>query len=222
MSVRIPSAAVLFSAFSTSSSTSTRADPKTKRSRQTEIEQRLRRQPARAALLEQDTLLVVLADRHLTGGRPGLAAEVPEIGGGRQARLRHVDRAHHPEHVRPIVGEQPARVGEIVRIASERERLGRRRRDRADLGARRGGATGRLQPRRPRERVRPERLPAVGSSLVNRDHQAVVSQRVTARRWSGDSVGRPARSPGRRPARRCRWPGSASIRRIRPRRPSSQ
>ena len=92
------------------------------RPRHAHIEQRLRRQPARAARLEQDAL-VALRQRDLRRRRPRLAAEVLQIGGDHEAGPRHVDAAHHPEHVRAIVRQPAARVGEIVRIAPERDAL---------------------------------------------------------------------------------------------------
>ena len=96
------------------------------RPRHAQIEQRLRRQPARAARLEQDAL-VALRQRDLRRRRPRLAAEVLQIGGDHEAGPRHVDAAHDPEHVRAIVWQPAARVGETVRILPERERTARRR-----------------------------------------------------------------------------------------------
>ena len=50
----------------------------------------------------------------------GLPLKILQIGGDHEAGPRHVDAAHHPEHVRAIVGQPAARVGEIVGIVPER------------------------------------------------------------------------------------------------------
>ena len=121
------------STLNTSTSSSTRvAPPKRERSRHAQIEQRLRRQPARAARLEQNAL-IALRQRDLRGGGPRLAAEVLEVGREQESGPRHVDAAHHAQHVRSIVRQPAARVGEVVRILAEGEV--RRAGDGADLRA---------------------------------------------------------------------------------------
>lgn len=88
------------------------------RPRDAEIEQRLRRQPARAARLEEDPL-VTLRQSDLRCRRPRLAAEVLHVGRDDESGPGHVDAAHDPEHVRSIVWQPAARVGETVRILPE-------------------------------------------------------------------------------------------------------
>ena len=122
------------------------------------------------------TALIALRQHDLRRRRPRLAAEVLQIGREHEAGPRDVDAAHHPEHVRPIVRQPAARVGEIVGIASERHGLRWRRQ--CWPGARGGGSAGRLQPGRPRERIGAKRLPAVRSALFDGRDQAVVPQRV--------------------------------------------
>ena len=127
------------------------------RPRQPQIEKRLRRQPARAARLDQNALLTVLRQRDHRRRRPRLAAGDLQIGSEHQAGPRHVDAAHGPEHVRAIVRKPAAGVGEIVGIASERngsagERSGRGANG-ADLGTGSGRPAVRLQSIGPRESV---------------------------------------------------------------------
>ena len=169
------------STLSTSTSSSMRpAPPIADRPRHAQVEQRLRRQPARAARLEQDALCLFCGSATCAVRRPRLAAE--DTAGWRRttnAGPRHVDAAHRAEHVRAIVGQPAARVGEIVGIAAERSG---RRDGRGDTvltcAPAAFVAAGRLQPGGPRERVRAERLPAVGSPLLDGHHEAVVGQRV--------------------------------------------
>ena len=63
---------------------------------------RLRRQPPRPARFEQDAL-GALRQRRLGGRRPGLAAEVLQVGRDEDADPRHLDDAGHAEDVRAIV-----------------------------------------------------------------------------------------------------------------------
>ena len=72
------------------------APPTRDRPRHPHIEQRLRRQPARAARLEQDAL-VALRQHDLRRARPRLAAEDLQIGRNHEAGPWHVDRAHGTE-----------------------------------------------------------------------------------------------------------------------------
>ena len=88
----------------------------------------------------------------------------------------HGEAAHGPQHVRPIVRQPAARVGETVRVLSERQR--RRARDGADLRGGCSGPAGDLQSRRPRVGVGAERLPAMALTFVDRDDEAVVLHRV--------------------------------------------
>ncbi len=57
----------------------------------------------------------------------GLPLKYLQIGRDHEAGSRHVDAAHDAEHVRSIVRQPAARVGEIVGIAPERQRSGARR-----------------------------------------------------------------------------------------------
>ena len=104
-----------------------------------------------------------------------------QVGRDDEAGARHVDRRHDPEHVRAIVGQAAAGVGEIVRILPERDpwrERGGRRTHGGDLRARGGRPARRLQPVRPRQRVGPKRLPAAGPASLDGDDQTVVRQRV--------------------------------------------
>src|SRR5437867_851726 len=47
--------------------------------------------------------------------------EVPQVRGDHKSRPRHVECAHDAQYVRPIVRRPAARVGEAVRILTERE-----------------------------------------------------------------------------------------------------
>ena len=92
------------------------------RPRHAQIEQRLRRQPARAARLEQDALVGCSAAAATCAvaahGLPlkccRLAATTKPVRGTSTLPI-------DPEHVRSIVWQPAARVGEIVGIAPERE-----------------------------------------------------------------------------------------------------
>ncbi len=182
LSVSMPSAAVSLSSVEyveAQLDTSQAADAH--RPRDAEVEQRLRRQPLRAARLDQHAPLTVL--RVDAAPSPPTACRCSAADWRRpRAGAWHVDRGHDPEHVRTIVGQAAACVDEIVRIAPERDRRRRTRRvgRRPCRPARRGGRpAGGLQPVRPRERVRAKRLPAVRPAFLDRDDEAVVRQRVS-------------------------------------------
>ena len=92
--------------------------------------------------------------------RPGLATEMLQVGRDHDAGMRHVDCGHDPEHVRAIVGQAAAGVGQIVRVLAERDPRregGGRRANSGDLRARGGRSARGLQPVRLRQRVGPER-----------------------------------------------------------------
>ena len=137
----------------------------------------------------------------------GLPLKYCRLARDHETRPRHVDRAHDPEHVRPIVRQPAVRVGEVVRIAPERDGGRERRRDGADLRIRGGRSAGRLQSVGPREGIGAERLPPVRPALFHHHHQAVVRQRVSVGVGQQEAPTRPwswrARTPagcGRRQA----------------------
>src|SRR5262245_38250003 len=92
--------------------------------------------------------------------------------------MRQVSRRPEAQHVRPIVRQPAARIGEIVRIAAK-WRIWKRYA--ARLRSRRCGAARRLEPERFRERIGTRRLPAVRTALLNREDNAVVSREVPRR-----------------------------------------
>ena len=112
------------------------------RPRDAKVEHRLRCQPSRAPRLELHSLIALRQDNLRRRG-PGFPAEPLPVGCDLQPGARDVDAAHHPQHVRAIVREQPAGVREIVRIAPEGDGLRRCN----SAGLRSGGsrAAGRLK-----------------------------------------------------------------------------
>ena len=106
LSVANPSPAVSLSAFSTSSSNSTRPAPlieivlDTRRS--SSDCDASRREPGGSSRMRcvGDS---GLRQRHQRRRRPRLAAEVLKVGRDHDAGPRHVDAAHHAKHVRAIV-----------------------------------------------------------------------------------------------------------------------
>ena len=86
--------------------------------------------------------MIALRQRDQRGRGPRLAAEVLEIRGDHEAGAWDIDAAHDPKHVRSIVGEPAARVGEVVRILPERAGRGQS----TELLARGGRPAGHLEP----------------------------------------------------------------------------
>ena len=78
-----------------------------------------------------------------------------------------------------IAGQPAARVGEVIGIAPEDDALGSRwRRNGADLRSAGRRAAGRLQSGCSRQRIRAERLPAVGTPSFDDQHETVVRHDV--------------------------------------------
>ena len=107
----------------------------------------------------------------------GLPLKYCRFAGDHEAGPRHVDAAHDAEHVRPIVRQPAARVGEIVRIAPERQ-VGPGGRDGADLRAAQRSPRWRPAARRPSTTYTSQTPATRRAAFFDDHHEAVVGQRV--------------------------------------------
>ena len=91
------------------------------RSGDAEVEQCLRRQPLRATRLEQHRPLTVLRVDERAVAAHGLPLRCCRLAATTKPVRGTSTEVMTPEHVRTIVGQAPAGVGEIVRILPERD-----------------------------------------------------------------------------------------------------
>ena len=125
LSLASASSAVSLSRFSTSSNNSTLPGlAESERPRDPQIEQRLRRQPARAARLDQDPLISCCGSVTCVVAAHGLPLKYCRLAATTKPVHGKSSDSDDAEDMRPVVRQPALRIRQVVRILSER-RLGR-------------------------------------------------------------------------------------------------